>query len=208
MMKKAVINGRMLDIVPIKEAIESTNESNNNIAIEANGCILPVRGSTDKRPGAYRAGSFYMKTVMPDSVELPNYRADDNHIVDFTKAEDIRGIIKAESKLRNLEVSRLTTIDNICAPRIRPDDAPEMVGLKKAIIQKHIDLDKYEQRFGDNYNNDRRLLEKDNITLTKLKTFAKALDMKLTLTFEDSGKNVPNPIGEPIRVTVIGGEDE
>ena len=35
MMKKAVINGRMLDIVPIKEAIESTNESNNNIAIEA-----------------------------------------------------------------------------------------------------------------------------------------------------------------------------
>lgn len=208
MMKKAVINGRMLDIVPIKEAIESTNESNNNIAIEANGCILPVRGSTDKRPGAYRAGSFYMKTVMPDSVELPNYRADDNHIVDFTKAEDIRGIIKAESKLRNLEVSRLTTIDNICAPRIRPDDAPEMVGLKKAIIQKHIDLDKYEQRFGDNYNNDRRLLEKDNITLTKLKTFAKALDMKLTLTFEDNGKNVPNPIGEPIRVTVIGGEDE
>lgn len=208
MMKKAVINGRMLDIVPIKEAIESTNESNNNIAIEANGCILPVRGSTDKRPGAYRAGSFYMKTVMPDSIELPNYRADDNHIVDFTKAEDIRGIIKAESKLRNLEVSRLTTIDNICAPRIRPDDAPEMVGLKKAIIQKHIDLDKYEQRFGDNYNNDRRLLEKDNITLTKLKTFAKALDMKLTLTFEDNGKNVPNPIGEPIRVTVIGGEDE
>ena len=208
MMKKAVINGRMLDIVPIKEAIESTNESNNNIAIEANGCILPVRGSTDKRPGAYRAGSFYMKTVMPDSVELPNYRADDNHIVDFTQAEDIRGIIKAESKLRNLEVSRLTTIDNICAPRIRPDDAPEMVGLKKAIIQKHIDLDKYEQRFGDNYNNDRRLLEKDNITLTKLKTFAKALDMKLTLTFEDNGKNVPNPIGEPIRVTVIGGEDE
>ena len=207
-MKKAVINGRMLDIVPIKEAIESTNESNNNIAIEANGCILPVRGSTDKRPGAYRAGSFYMKTVMPDSVELPNYRADDNHIVDFTKAEDIRGIIKAESKLRNLEVSRLTTIDNICASRIRPDDAPEMVGLKKAIIQKHIDLDKYEQRFGDNYNNDRRLLEKDNITLTKLKTFAKALDMKLTLTFEDNGKNVPNPIGEPIRVTVIGGEDE
>ena len=83
-----------------------------------------------------------------------------------------------------------------------------MVGLKKAIIQKHIDLDKYEQRFGDNYNNDRRLLEKDNITLTKLKTFAKALDMKLTLTFEDNGKNVPNPIGEPIRVTVIGGEDE
>ena len=208
MMKKAVINGRMLDIVPIKEAIESTNESKNNIAIEANGCILPVRGSTDKRPGAYRAGSFYMKTVMPDSIELPNYRADDNHIVDFTKAEDIRGIIKAESKLRNLEVSRLTTIDNICAPRIRPDDAPEMVGLKKAIIQKHIDLDKYEQRFGDNYNNDRRLLEKDNITLTKLKTFAKALDMKLTLTFEDNGKNVPNPIGEPIRVTVIGGEDE
>lgn len=208
MMKKAVINGRMLDIVPIKEAIESTNESNNNIAIEANGCILPVRGSTDKRPGAYRAGSFYMKTVMPDSIELPNYRADDNRIVDFDKAEDIREIIRAESKLRNLEVSRLTTIDNICAPRIRPDDAPEMVGLKKAIIQKHIDLDKYEQRFGDNYNNDRRLLEKDNITLTKLKTFAKALDMKLTLTFEDNGKNVPNPIGEPIRVTVIGGEDE
>lgn len=208
MMKKAVINGRMLDIVPIKEAIESTNESNNNIAIEANGCILPVRGSTDKRPGAYRAGSFYMKTVMPDSIELPNYRADDNRIVDFDKAEDIREIIRAESKLRNLEVSRLTTIDNICAPRIRPDDAPEMVGLKKAIIQKHIDLDKYEQRFGDNYNNDRRLLEKDNITLTKLKTFARALDMKLTLTFEDNGKNVPNPIGEPIRVTVIGGEDE
>lgn len=208
MMKKAAINGQIIDIVTPKEANVASADSNNCIGIEMNGYILPLRSTTDRRPGIYRAGSFYMKAKFPDDTDVERYRAVDNRIVDFDKTQNIREFINAESKLRNLESSILTTIDNICKPVIKPNDAPEMVGLKQAIIQKHIDLDKYEPRFGDNYNNDRRLLDKDNITLAKIKTFARALDMKLTMTFEDKNKDVPNPMGEPITVTIIGGEDE
>lgn len=32
-------------------------------------------------------------------------------------------------------------------------DSPEMQRLKSAIIAKHIDLDKYSDRFGENYPN-------------------------------------------------------
>ena len=75
-----------------------------------------------------------------------------------------------------------------------------MVGLKEAVIAKNIDLDKYEQRFGVNYNNDKRLFNRNTITMSKLKTMFDVLDMKATLIIEDKSEEVPNPMGKKIIV--------
>ena len=78
-----------------------------------------------------------------------------------------------------------------------------MVALKTAVNNKHIDLDKYEHRFGENYANDKRLFNKNNISLGKMKTIANALDMDITLTIKDV-PDAPNPIGEVIEVKLTG----
>ena len=79
-----------------------------------------------------------------------------------------------------------------------------MIAFKQAIIDKHIDLDKYEQRFGVNYNNDKRLLKKDSITFGKLRDMCNALDIKATIEFRDANPNVPNPIGRVITAEITG----
>ena len=89
-------------------------------------------------------------------------------------------------------------------PEIGSDDTPEMIALKQAIMDKHIDIDKYEQRFGPNYNNDKRLLKKGNITFGKLRSICDALDIKVTLTIEDSAPDVPNPIGRATTAEITG----
>jgi hypothetical protein len=82
-----------------------------------------------------------------------------------------------------------------------------MIALKQAVNQKHIDINKYAYRFGDNFNNDRRLFEKPTITLSKLKTIAEALDMSCYIIIEDKDKDVPNPIGSQVKVRITNIEE-
>ena len=112
-----------------------------------------------------------------------------------------------QNKLKNAERTILTTPENIFVPVIRDDDSPEMVGLKEAVIAKEIDIDKYQARFGSNYSNDKRLFNDKSITLSKLKTMFKALDMKGTLIIEDLNDDIPNPIGKKIVIDLLGGDD-
>ena len=72
---------------------------------------------------------------------------------------------------------------------------------------KNIDINKYEQRFGKNFNNDKRLFNNPTISLSKLETIAKALDMKLTLVIEDDNASVPNPMGDKVVIDLIPGDD-
>ena len=90
-----------------------------------------------------------------------------------------------------------------------------MKALKEAVTDKHIDLDKYEPRFGSNYNNDKRIFNKPNISLAMLVRMCNALDIKATLTLEDQqmpdGAETPNPIGRTISVELTstdGGDGE
>ena len=79
-----------------------------------------------------------------------------------------------------------------------------MKALKQAITDKHIDLDKYESRFGPNFNNDKRLLRKNSITFGKLRSICDALDIRVTISIEDSAPDVPNPIGRTIIADITG----
>jgi len=166
------------------------------------GYIYPIRPLSDYRPGAYMTGCLDVFKPPTTATECAMYS--EQNIIDFTKAEGMRDLITCSQMLNAAERSILTNIDNLFIPDIGENDTPEMQALKQAIIAKHIDLDKYEPRFGPNYNNDKRLLRKDRITFDKFRTIGECLDIKATLTIEDANPDVPNPIGRAISVEITG----
>lgn len=208
MIKKAKINDKIVDIITFDDLYSHSTEYQNNLtAIEHDGTIYPLRGKNDVRPGFYYdENSPIAKFVKPSKEEEQEYSSE--NIIDFSDVESIKDVINKQSKLRNMERSILTTVDNIFKPATHPNDAPEMVALKEAVREKNIDLDKYSQRFGNNYNNERRLFNNNSITLIKLKSMCNALDIKATLTLEDASPDVPNPINKTITIELTSGGDD
>ena len=164
--------------------------------------VYPMRSKTDTRPGIYDKGIFYYKNdpISDDEKEL--YSA--KRIINFEDQTTLEGVIRQQNAMRDQERMVLTTPDNIYIPQKLDSDSQAMKGLKEAVLRKHIDLDKYESRFGHNYANDKRILTSDTITLSKLITMANALDMSLTLSIGDRAPDVPNPINGEIVVDLLG----
>lgn len=198
-LRKAKIKDNIYDVISYEEYYENPELYESYGAILEGDTIYPIRKKTDTRPGFYPTGvlDIFKK---PEGEEAQEYSAD--NIIDFNNATNLRDIIDSRQKLMNEERSILTTIDNEFQPIIADTDTPEMKALKQAIIDKHIDLDKYEQRFGPNYNNDKRLLKKGSITFGKLRSICNALDIKATITIEDANEDVPNPIGSVITADI------
>lgn len=195
---KAKIEGAIYDIIDIDEYYKNPDIYGQYTAIKGDdGYIYPIRTKTDIRPGFYPTGTLDFFKI-PDKSESNTYTQ--QNIIDFHDATNLKEVIQTQQKLMNEERTILTTIDNVFAPEIYNNDTPEMKAMKQAILDKHIDLDKYEPRFGPNYNNDKRLLKKSSITFGKLRSICDALDMKVTMTIEDSSPDVPNPIGRSITV--------
>jgi hypothetical protein len=135
---------------------------------------------------------------------------DSSNIIDFSQASSIKDVIRAQDKLASTEKAILSTVDNEFIPIVSEHDRPEMKLLKEAIASKHVDLDKYESRFGSNYNNDKRLLKKSSITFGKMVGMCNALDIKVTLVMEDRSGDVANPMGEKLSacITDVGDDGE
>ena len=200
-LEKAKIDGAIYDVISREEYVKNPQLYDSPyVAIKGNdGFIYPIRSRTDNRPGYYTNDAFFFYK-QPAVDEYQTYSS--QNIINFKNAETLRDIIKTQQKLVSEERTILTTIDNVFAPDIGENDTPEMKATKQAILDKHIDLDKYEPRFGPNYNNDKRLLKKGRITFDKLRAIADALDIKATLTLEDKNPDVPNPIGRVITVDI------
>lgn len=203
MLCKAKIGDTIYDVVTYEEYV--ANRAYLNPAYTAikhtDGFLYPIRKNGDFRPGMYDSGpmDFF---VPPTGSDAGVYSQ--QCIIDFDKAETFKEIIQCQQKLASEERSILTTINNQYVPEIGENDTPEMQALKQSITDKHIDLDRYEHRFGPNYNNDKRLLKKDSITFGKLRTVCNALDIKASLTLEDASPDVPNPMGRSITVDLTG----
>ena len=207
-LEKIKIEDAIYDVISEEEYFRNPSMYSQYTAVRGNdGYVYPVRLSyRDNRPGFYpNCGVIHYK--IPHGRESQSYSV--GNIINFSDAETIQDVIKTQQKLISAERTILTTIDNVFVPEIGENDAPVMKALKQAIIDKHIDLDKYESRFGDNYNNDKRLMKKDNITLNKLTAICEHLDIVPTLTLRDANPDVPNPIGKTITVdlTTSGMDD-
>lgn len=209
-LKKIVVDGAIYDVIQEDEYIKNyalyTPSNYKYIAIERPGFpfVYPVRKNTLKvdRPGAYDMGYaiFYYDPTSPEDIAAYSI----TNTIDYANARSLKDVIMTSQRIASAEASILTTIDNVFIPEIGPNDTPEMIAFKQAIIDKHIDIDKYEQRFGVNYNNDKRLLKKPNITFGKMRAMCEALDIKVTIKFEDASPDVPNPIGRCIVAEITG----
>ena len=171
--------------------------------------IIPIK-TTRYDPGVVGMypGSIYDRYVMP-STEEEKEIYNNSHMANYNNATKLQELIEEQGKINNDQMLFLTTPDNIFKPPIdNIRDEPLMIGLKQAVIDKEIDINKYQSRF-DQFSNDRRKFKNHKISLDKFVSIAKSLDMKATVIIEDSSPNVPNPIGHKIVVDLIptGGDE-
>lgn len=207
-MEKCKIGDKIYDVISVEDYIKNQELIDPSYtAIKDGDYLYPIRPKTSEQPGFYPISNAIIEFKEPMTDKDKEEYSIDNTI-NFEDAKSLKEIISKQNKLKSAERSILTTPDNIFIPTIGENDSPEMVGLKKAVIAKEIDIDKYQGRFGSNYSNDKRLFNDGSITMSKLKTMMKALDMKGTLIIEDLNEDVPNPIGSKIVIDLLGGDND
>lgn len=218
-LKTTSVDGKIVDIISEKEYSERWRMYTENPSMsasvaldvadsEGNRYILPFRNKTDDRPGIYQEGVVYFMKFPEQNCEV-EYRKDNLDIVDFGEINSVQEFLGKNAQIREMETSVLTDIDSVFMPRIGNDDSPEMKAFKEAIQSKHIDISKYAPRFGDNFLNDKRILKTGSITMNKLVSMCKKLDIEAELTLRNSGDDVANPMPKDITVilTGTGGDD-
>lgn len=206
MNNKANIKNHMYDVVSLDQYQENPNQFlQNHIAIKEGDYLYPVLSPTQEGPGV-RVGSMMSLFEQPTSDSQKRLYSKEN-MIDFSDVNNMATMIDKLDAVKKLESDVLTSVDNIFTAKINPSDTPEMVALKTAVNSKHIDLDKYAYRLGANYNNDKRLFNKPNISLGMLKRMATALDMQVTLTIKDVPE-APNPIGHEIVVDITSNSSD
>lgn len=210
MNKKMRIEDKIYDITTLEEYNENRDAfipQYTAIHDPETKLVLPLKNRFDKGPGIF-VGSGIAYVDEPEEYKIDEYK--DSSIIDFDNSKSIHDLMEKQRVVKSLERDILTSPDNIFTPKIFDDDSAEMKALKRAVLDKHIDLDKYEPRFGSNYNNDKRLFNKNNISLPMLKRLCEALDIEATLILSDKNDDVPNPMGGSIEVKLTGGvpEDE
>lgn len=206
--REIMINGRLYEVTNIDDYTKNPDAYlSGYTAIDiGQKRIYPVIPTTSPNPGiTFRSKSPFCYIKEPDEND---HQYDRENIIDFTDVKSYKEFIEKQNMVRDLEKDILTTPDSVYVPPEDPNDTPAMKALKEAVTDKHIDLDKYEPRFGSNYNNDKRIFNKPNISLAMLVRMCKALDIKATLTLEDKpmddGSETPNPIGKSISVELTG----
>ena len=211
--KRCVMNGVMMNIMSYDDYAKSSKFADSSTGIErvttsGKTIVLPYKGnlpsniSTPTVPRIYNMGPVDM-VVMPNTEEEDDYVP--TKVVEFDNTDGIRKVLESQAQLSKLAEPWITSPDNITFVSIGESDRPEVVGLKTAINEKHIDIDKYAGRFGENFPNDKRQLRNESMTLKMVERFGNNLDMEVVLVFRDKNPNVPNPIGREISVSLTDG---
>ena len=217
--KKGALDGRMYDIVEQSQYDSNRNLfGNTSTAIEyvdpdsGNTYVLPFRNQSDDRPGIYDmhpiGGGVYFTRLPQNEEEKSEYNKDNLEIIDFNNASTMSEMITMKQQLRELEADVLTDVDDVFLPTISVSDTKEMRALKEAVRKKKCDINKYADRFGDNFLNDKRIFRGNSITMNKLISISDKLDMKVEIIISDKDNDVPNPIGEEIHAVLTGEDDE
>lgn len=170
--------------------------------------ILPFRGKSDDRPGIYADGCIHFLKFPDDEEGRKLYKKENLEIVDFSNTANVQEFLSKNAQIRDMETNVLTDIDSIFTPPLLGTDTPEMRAFKEAIASKHMDINKYGPRFGDNFLNDKRILKTSSITMNKLISMSKNLDIEVELRLRNTKEDVANPMDKEIRVILTGGDEE
>ena len=206
-MKKAKIGRRILDVIDENEFIRRSSLNPDIVAslaedtaIEKDGHVYPVTKQYSKDvTGVTDLGKVLLYSLTEQDKSADEYKVE--NVIDFENVKSLQESISKQNQLMSAERTILVSPENIFTPVIKEEDTPEMKLLKQAICLKGIDLDNYKQRFGSDYNNDRRLFEQNSITFFKLKRLAEIMDMNVSLSLEDK-PGAPNPIGEKLTIQI------
>lgn len=213
-MNEIKIGNTLYDVVDLETYTKNRDSYlRNSTAIDCGEYILPIiSDKSENTPGIIipTKPSPISFAVLPDE-NTPNH--DEylrSNMIDFSSVTDMGGFIEKQQLLRNIEKDLLTSSDEYTTPDITSEDTPAMAILKQAVIDKKINLDKYESRFGSNYNNDKRLIYKSSISLPMLVRMCNNLDIKAELTLSDASPDCPNPMEcvRTIELTGGGNNDE
>ena len=205
--KQTNIDGKLLNVVTYDEFVNNLElNANYSTAVQMGDSILPVRSPNEPNlPGIRLNGPLC--EITPPNPDDEQYKV--SNMIDLSDVTKMEDLIKKQGMVRDIEQEILTSPDNITVPNISSLDSPEMRGLKEAIIAKHIDFDKYSDRFGSNFANDKRILKTNSITQKMLKRILRNIDVKATLILEDTSPNVANPMGKRIEIDITeNGEEE
>lgn len=206
MVEKAKIGNGIYDVVDPDQYIRNPSAYTNFSAVKDGNYVYPVRNKMDNRPGLYNIGPIIEFQDPQTEEDKAMYSI--SNVINFSDSKSLKEVIEKQDMINKAERSILTTVDNIFVCEEGPNDTPHMLALKQAINAKQVDLDKYEKRFGANYNNDRRLLKTTDITMNKLRSFLDKMDLKASLTIEDKSGDVPNPMGRVINVDLNTATDD
>jgi hypothetical protein len=166
--------------------------------------VLPVRKSTDLRPGYFTYGSNCTAFAKYPNKEDEGEYLYENAVIDFGQSKTIQDVIEKQNQCRDIEYINLCNAEDIFIPATQATNTPLMKGFKESVIAKHFDISKYKDRFGPNYLNDIRQFQKDDITIKMVDRIANNIDMDVYVTFKDKPGDIPNPMGREITVKITG----
>lgn len=205
------LKDKLCDVTKLEDYIKNPDvfiQGHVAIELEQSNYILPViNNNSEPTDIGIEVGNTISRVRLPVTEE-DKKEYDRSRLVDFNKATNITELINMQETVIDMEKDILTNPDNISNYQITEEDTPAMRLLKEAVNAKHINLDSYDYRFGSNFNNDKRIFNKHNVSLAMMERMANALDMKLTLTLQDVSDDVANPIGKPMSIDVTGGNYE
>lgn len=212
--KRAVIGGKSMDVCDYqsfgakKEILVQDTQAAVEIKVNDRNVILPIRsnsGNTD-RPGLYTAPNspIHFLSLPKTDEEMEIYSPDESKILSFDK-NDMQKMIEEKERYEVATNAMLESSDSCTVPPLKESDTPTMRALKEAIIAKNMDIDMYKERFGENFPNDKRKLNDDNVTLFILERFCDCLDMEADLVLRDADGNIANPMGKIITANIVPG---
>ena len=173
--------------------------------------VLPVRGSIHNnvnQPGVYLGDQFDIITFPETPEEEKEYYPNKDRLFNFADSKSMQEHLDKSDRLNEIKNQILESPDNLTHAPLSDDDKPAMRGLKLAINYKGIDIDKYKDRFGENFPNNKRKLTDTDITLFQLNRYCECLDLDMDIVFRDAEGNIANPMKKVITVNVFPGNGD
>jgi hypothetical protein len=213
---KTKIGGKILSVCDYETFVQNRDilKEDDQTAIEVpmkNGvnAVLPIRSANSTNmevPGVYPVSKDIDFLSFPTTEEdKKEYCPAEDSIFRFGDIKNMQELINRREKFENVTNQILETPDNITKPPLKDKDTPAMRALKEAVIAKNMDIDKYKERFGENFPNDKRKLNDDDITLFILQRYCECLDIEADITLRDAPGNIANPMHKVITANIVPG---
>lgn len=216
---QAYVNGVRVDVVSPSEYFynqELYDPKTTCIMMENLNYILPVRTSNVDlnvpgfyvTPGVYGpGGSPFIPIVPPTKNEMETYST--KNIVDFSNVSSMSEYLAANAELVEQERKAFLSDQPDDVVRLIIDevsDTPLMILCKSIINSKFVTSKFLENRMGNNYNNNMRLLKnKNDISYNKAVEILNCIDVKITATADNAISSAVYPMQSPITYDLNSG---